>query len=143
MKRLLRPTPQTFRVSLGLLVMRVVMGAALSWRGAGKLPDLFSWSTEPIPGILQAMAALTEFVGGAALVVGAVTPIAAAGIACTMAVAVWLHLDNNQPFVGHDTFELARMYLAFALVLLITGPGRFAMDNRLWRANGPVNKLEA
>ena len=89
-----------------------------------------------VPGILQALAALSEFGGGLALILGLLTPLAAVGIACTMVVAVaMVHLPHGHSFVGsrgEPSFELAAGYLATVFLLLLIGPGALSLDALLF-----------
>jgi putative oxidoreductase len=108
--------------------------------GWPKIQHAFNWMgpEAPVPGALQALAALAEFGGGAALILGLLTPLAALGIACTMATAVGMvHLHD--PFVGppgKPSSEPAVVYLAAALMFLLVGPGALSLDAILARAWG-------
>lgn len=85
----------------------------------------------PVAGILQALAALSEFGGGLALILGLLTPLAMFGLAFTMFVAIaTVHLPAGHPFVsqGGPSFEPAALYLAVALMSIITGPGSLSLD---------------
>jgi putative oxidoreductase len=93
----------------------------------------------PVPGILQALAALSGFGGGIALVIGLLTQLAALGIACTMLYAIFLvHLAQGDPFVsqGGSSYELAAVYLAIMAVLLLRGAGAYSLDAWLCRTRG-------
>lgn len=118
--------------SLALLPLRIVMGLAFILHGWGKVRAPFSWMGEgaTVPGILQAMAAFSEFAGGMALVLGLLTPLASALLAVTMAEAVRFHLSSGDPFVGAGgpSYELAAVYFSAALLFLIIGPGRYSLD---------------
>jgi putative oxidoreductase len=126
--------------SLGLLLLRLVAGAAFVLHGWPKIQHPTSWmnamggGTSPI---LQAAAAIAEFGGGIALILGILTPIAALGIAIDMAFALFLvHLPKHQPFVGQGpggSFELPLLYLAVGVMLFFVGPGRFSLDALLWK----------
>ena len=90
----------------------------------------------PIPGFLQAVAALSEFGGGIGLVLGLLSPLASFLLACTMIVAIGtVHLPHGDPFVsptGGRSWELAASYLAAALTVLLAGPGRLSLDYLLF-----------
>ncbi|MBV9791299.1 MAG: DoxX family protein, partial [Chloroflexi bacterium] len=80
-------------------------------------------------GFLQALAAISEFGGGLALILGLFTPIAMLGLICTMAVAVFTHVTRGDPWVSQSgSFELPALYLIVALVFALVGPGRFSLD---------------
>jgi putative oxidoreductase len=120
--------------SAGILVLRVVMGAAFIIHGWPKIQHATAWMgpDSPMPGWLQACAAAAEFGGGIALILGVFTRLAALGLAITMAVAVFhVHVPQGHPFVsakGGPSFELGAIYLANSVALLLLGPGRIALD---------------
>jgi putative oxidoreductase len=126
------------RGAIGLLLVRLVSGLGLMFHGWGKMQNPMAWMgpEAPVPGVLQALAAVSEFGGGLALILGLLTPIAAFGIACTMAFAIFgYHLRQGDPFVattGGSSYELAALYLAVALLMLFTGPGRLSLDAALF-----------
>jgi len=140
MINLFRPTALSARVSTGLLVLRLVAGLAFMFHGWGKIKNPTGWMPESanIPGIFQALAAISEFGGGLAWMLGALTPLASFGLACTMAVAAYMHaFVFKDPFVatgpGKGSYELAAVYLCVAMLLLLAGPGRFSLDQLLFR----------
>jgi putative oxidoreductase len=124
--------------SVGLLLLRLVMGAAFLFHGWPKIQNPLAWMgpEATMPGVLQALAALAEFGGGMALIVGLLTRLASLGIAMNMVVALAIvHLPNGDPFVGKPggrSYELAAAYLACALLFLLLGPGRFSLDALLF-----------
>lgn len=128
------------RGSIGLLLLRVAMGAAFMFHGWPKIQDPMHWMGEHgagIPGQLQAAAAVSEFGGGLALILGLLTPLAALGIACTMATALGMvHLRMGHSFVasapGQPSYELAAVYLAAAILFVLIGPGKLSLDNLLF-----------
>lgn len=130
----LRPPAQSMRASAGLLVLRVFCGYAFMVHGWGKIQHPFGWMgpDSSIPGFLQALAALSEFGGGLAWILGLLAPLASAGLACTMAAAAWMHLVSfKHPLIAKDlsgSAEPAAAYLCVALVLLLAGPGRWSLD---------------
>ncbi len=129
------------RVGVGLLVLRVAAGVAFLFHGWPKIQNPFGWMGEGagIPGWLQALAALSEFGGGAAWIVGLLTPLASFGILCTMVKAVHLHaIVLQHPFVGKQgSYELALVYGCVAVLLLLTGPGKLSLDALIFHRRKP------
>ncbi len=118
-----------------LLIVRVVMGVAFILHGWPKIQNPTGWMNamggQDVPSFLQALAALAEFGGGIALILGLLTPLAALGIVCQMLAALFLvHFPMGHPFVatGGPSYELPLVYLALAVLLLIVGPGRWSLD---------------
>ena len=89
------------------------------------------------PGVLAWVTAVTELVGGAGVVLGLLTPLAATGLLALMINAVLLKAGNGffiagPPGAGAVELEVVLGLAAAALVL--TGPGRIALDNgRTWQ----------
>jgi putative oxidoreductase len=116
--------------SLGLLALRLVVGAAFIVHGWPKIQNPLHWMGDKVSPILQLCSALAEFGGGIALILGFLTPIAAAALAINMAFALLLvHLPQNQPFVGQGaSFELPLVYFGVMVALFATGPGAYSVD---------------
>jgi putative oxidoreductase len=124
-------------VDVVFLLLRLVCGAGMAMHGWGKIQNPMGWMgpQAPVPGVLQLLAAISEFGGGIAWVVGLLVPLASLGVACTMAVAVFFHMVvQGDPFVskGGASYELAAIYLCVALVLMVAGPGRLSSDRKLF-----------
>jgi len=91
-----------------------------------------------IPPFFTVLAAFTEFFGGIAVLVGALTRLAALGLALVMVVAALkVHLPYgffmnwaNTPGVGHG-IEMNLALFAMAVGLLLSGGGSFSLD-RFW-----------
>ena len=132
---LARPAPLTGRAAVGLLLLRVYAGAALMQHGAHKITNPMHWMGDgpgKPAGILQALAAVSEYLGGLALILGLLTPLAALGVACTMAYATWVHASRGDPFVGRGgSYEPALGYLVTAALLVLAGPGSLSLDAAL------------
>ncbi len=137
---ILQPKTVSTSQSIGLFLLRFVAGLAFMYHGWGKIQQPFEWMgpDSPMPGFLQALAAVAEFGGGLAWIVGLLTPIASLGLFCTMIVAVRLHmLVLGHPFVaekpGEMSYELAALYLVISALFLLTGPGKISLDHLLFR----------
>lgn len=120
-----------------LLLLRVVFGYAFILHGWGKIQHPMDWMpNSPVPGILQALAAIAEFGGGIAIILGFLTRLSGLGLAFTMLVAVYFHaVMLGHPFVnstGGGSFELALVYLVLSVLFIIAGPGRFSVDGKVF-----------
>jgi len=133
------------RLGWGLLVLRLIAGAALMQHGWPKIQDPMDWMDKmPVaaPGIFQALAALAEFGGGLALILGLLTPLAALGLVFDMGTALFMvHFPHHDPWVSlkGPSFEPALGYLSLAVTLIFTGPGALSLDAMLF---GPKPTVE-
>ncbi|MFB7879298.1 MULTISPECIES: DoxX family protein [unclassified Nocardia] len=145
----LTATDAALSSDIGLLVLRVGFGGLMAAHGAQKL---FGWwggkgwrdtadgftAMGYNPGeIFGTLAGLTEFAGGLALVLGLLTPLAAAAVLGTMVNAI------NVTFAGGlltgKGYEVALLFAIPAVTLAFTGPGRFSLDHgRPWARQGLV-----
>lgn len=117
--------------AVGLLFLRIFAGYALAQHGLDKIATPFNWMgpQSEVPGILQALAAVSEFGGGIALIFGILTPLACLGIMSTMFVAAMSHILRGDPMVGRGgAWESAGLYFTIALTLFLTGPGVLSFD---------------
>ena len=127
-------------ISAALLFLRLVVGLAFVYHGWGKIQTPFSWMPTQIPvtipAALQFLAALAEFGGGIALILGFLTRMASLGLVFTMGVAVYFHMILfKDPFVhptGGSSYEPSMGYLAIALLFLAMGPGKFSLDRLIF-----------
>jgi len=122
-------------VDLGLLVLRVWLGASLLiLHGWGKLIDYKNLSrtfSDPLKIGHQAsliLALVGEVLCPVLLILGLFTRFAALGSAITMAVAFFL--VHQTALKGGRSGELAFIYLAGFVIILLAGPGRFALDGK-------------
>jgi putative oxidoreductase len=129
--------------ALALLLIRLVMGLAFVLHGWPKIQNPMGWMNamggSSVPSFLQALAAVAEFGGGIALILGLLTPIAAFGLVCQMLGALFLvHLPQGHPFVsqGGPSYELALIYLVMSIMLIALGPGKWSLDARLFGRRG-------
>ena len=129
-------SPTTLRTSAGLLVLRLIAGAALMQHGWPKIQNPMHWMGDAVPGALQACAALAEFGGGLAWILGLLTPLAALAVLVNMIVALnMVHIPHHDPMVAQGlkpSMEPALLYLSIAFVLLLAGPGSVSVDRFLF-----------
>ena len=120
------------RLSTSLLLVRVLFGVGMALHGWPKFQNMTSWMgpDAPVPMILIALAAIAEFLGGIAIALGALTPIASFGVGCTMLVAAAFHISKGDPWIskGGGSWELAGIYLVLSIMFFLVGPGRFSVD---------------
>ena len=137
------------RGAVGLLALRMAMGAAFVLHGLSKIYRngefvMLHWMPPeaPVPPAVQAAAAVAEFGGGLGLIFGLLTPLAGLGILCTMATAIaMVHTPTSHPFVGppdKGPYELPLVYLASAVLFILVGPGRISLDWLLFGRAAPA-----
>ena len=143
-----RPLAWNGGTDIGLLLLRLGIGGVVFAHGAQKVFGL--WGGTGIAGFaanleglgyqqattLSWVTGVTELVAGAFLILGLLTPLAAAAVLAIMINAVLLKLGNGF-FVtgpkGSDAIELSLVLGLGAACLVLTGPGRIALDNgRAW-----------
>ena len=134
MRRMLSVPAHPAFADVTLLLIRVVGGLAFMLHGWSKIQNPFGWMGPDAfaPGFLQALAALSEFGGGLAWILGLLTPLASLGIASTMTVAFWLHaVLRGDPFVakgGGASYELAAGLPVRRSAAARPRPGRLSLD---------------
>jgi putative oxidoreductase len=124
----------------GLLIVRLILGLAISAHGAQKL---FGWfggyglqgtggffeSLGFRPGVRFALAAgLSEVGGGVLIAVGLFGPVGPALIILVMLVAIFSVHWRHGFFASSNGIELPLMYVTAALVLAVAGPGAYSLD---------------
>ena len=73
---------------------------------------------------------LTQVIGGILLILGALTPLAALGIAGTMVTATSFLIQRGEPFInpaGHS-WENSAFYLTAGICLALSGAGCWSLD---------------
>ena len=129
-------------VDIAALLLRAVLGGTMlahGWNhafGGGKIPGTTRWfaSIGMRPAWVHAyVATLTEIGSGVLLLLGLLTPLAAAGVLGTMLVAfVTAHLKNGffifRPGQG---YEYVLMICVVAIALAGTGAGWLSVDHAL------------
>lgn len=127
-------------ISIGLLLIRLVIGLSFMAHGAQKLFGWFGghglkgtggWfdSIGMKPGVRMALiAGLSELVGGALFAVGFLTPLAALMIGGTMLIAIIKVHGPNGYWSTQNGYEYNLTLLVVAISIAIIGPGYYAID---------------
>ena len=130
-------------MSVGLLILRLVVGLSLAAHGAQKLLGWFGGYglagtgqfLEQLgfrPGRLHAApAGLAELLGGLFLAAGFLTPAAAAAVVAVMLVAAASVHVKNGFFAQSGGYEYTLVLGGAALALAFTGPGSISVDQAL------------
>lgn len=127
---------------LALLIARVSLGIILVAHGWQKFHEwtisgtgeAFEGMGIPLPAITAAFVAGAELIGGTALILGLLTPLAALVNIVGMLGALFLvHLDAGI-FVDEGGYELVLAIFAGLLILALGGAGRFSIDRLFSRS---------
>ena len=129
-------------LDLALLAFRLALGAVFLAHGinhifgGGKIAGTGRWfeSLGMRPGPLHAwLASLTEIGAGALLVVGALTPLAGAGVIGVMAVAWITNHRGNGFFIFRpgEGWEYVMTLSFCGLVMAVVGAGEWSIDHAL------------
>jgi len=138
LKELLKKVQKTSG-GLGLLILRVVLGAIFFKAGSGKL---FGWfgglgiegATQffqslgiPVPHAQAIFVGCTELLGGSALILGFLTRLVSIPLAITMIVAIFTaHKDGD--------FYYPLVILCGLIALMDTGGGKISVDHAMSRS---------
>jgi putative oxidoreductase len=127
-------------LSIGLLLIRLVIGILFIGHGAQKLFGWFGgyglkgtggWfeSIGMKPGVTMAlMAGSTELVGGLLFALGLVTPLGGILIAATMVIAIAKVHGANGLWSTSNGYEYNLVLLAVTIGIALVGPGQYALD---------------
>ncbi|WP_227980712.1 DoxX family protein [Nocardia spumae] len=131
-------------VDLGLLALRLTVGLTFLYHGLQKLAGWFhgpgldgtrhmleqgGWKHIELS---TAMLTVSEVGGGALIVLGLATPLAAGAVLASISTA-WLWKQGMAPDFQYRPVELESILAAASASLILTGPGRLSFDrNRGW-----------
>lgn len=117
-----------------LLLLRLALGAVFIYHGWAK------WGMEA-PNTMMTILKIAEPLGGIALVLGALTQLASLGLAIIMVGAIYMKMTGfgQAPFNVTGTFapqggmgwEFDLVLLAGAIVLMVMGAGKYAVDGMM------------
>jgi len=137
--------------SLALMMIRIPLGVIFIAHGSQKLLGLFGGpgltatfrtfeEKMGIPPVFTFLAIIAEFGGGIGVLLGLLTRFSAAGIAATMAVAMYKVTLANGFFLNitcipgrGSGIEYNLALLGMALALVLKGGGPWSVDRYLWK----------
>lgn len=137
MKRLFAPGKDSTPTSFALLVLRVWLGATiLICHGLPKLtsfdktrakfPELFGMSSS----MGLSLAVFGEVVCALLLIMGLLTRFGALSLSCVMGVAFFI--VHRHMLTGAQSGEMAFIYMAGFVAILLAGPGRYSLDAKVF-----------
>lgn len=126
---------RTTSTSIGLTVLRVVLGVVFIAHGAQKfaqgIPNVtqgFAGMGVPLADVAAPLVAGLELIGGVFLVLGVATRVVGALLAVDMVVAGLLAHSTAGFFSQDGGFEYVLVLAVGSLAVALTGPGRFSLD---------------
>jgi putative oxidoreductase len=154
MKNKLLYTPDSW----GLIVLRIVLGLVVFPHGAQKLLGWFGGygftgsmnyftQTVGLPWVVGFIVILLEFFGAIALIIGFATRIVATlyiaiaiGIISTSSIqhGFFMNWFGNQ---GGEGYEYFLLWIGMAIVLVISGGGKYSVDRLLLTANPGIARI--
>lgn len=133
MKRGLLKTTADTNTSIGLLILRVSMGALILTHGFPKFIKIIEGNMQfgdPIgigSGASLILAAFAEFICAILVILGLYTRLAVIPLLINMSVAAFI-VHSADPF---NVKEKALLFLFAFLTLLFTGAGKYSVDKKL------------
>ncbi|MGR6091477.1 DoxX family protein [Brevibacterium sp. CSND-B09] len=130
----------TFARDIITLIARIGLGAIFiahgwqkfnEWTIAGT-SDSFAQMGVPMADIAAPVATFVELIGGALLILGALTPIVGFLLAANVIGALIIVHLTPTPFVDQGGWELVASLAAGALLIAAAGPGRLSVDRLLF-----------
>lgn len=144
-----RWAPVPIRVVLGYGFM--VHGWAKWSRGPAGFGKLLHQLGVPFPDGTAWLVTGLELFGGLALLLGIFVAVVSIPLICSMLTAIFtvhlrygfssintIGLNANGPIFGPPGYEVALLYIAGLLVLILAGPGALSLQDWLRRRNGRI-----
>ena len=126
------------RLAAGIMIFPHGLQKTFGWfGGAGFSAQMAGFERSHIPAVFAFLAIMAESLGGLGLLLGALTRIAAFGLAVDMVVAVYIVHWRNRLFMNWsgqqkgEGFEFHILVIAMAIVLMARGGGAASVDRAL------------
>lgn len=122
-----------------LTILRIVVGFVLVVHGWMKLTNFDAWRGMiaelglPAPDVFAALSTAAELGGGAGLMLGLLTPVAALLVLVNMSVAILLVHAEAGLLAAEGGFEYPLVLALVALFFLVRGPGPASLDALLFK----------
>jgi putative oxidoreductase len=124
---------------IALTLLRIFVGIVMASHGWQKIQNFagtvegFAGMGMPYPKVMVSLAIAGEFGGGLGLIFGLLTPIAALGVFCVMAVAIFkVHIGSGL-FAKDGGFEYPGTLFFVALYFIFRGGGPISLDHLFCR----------
>ncbi len=143
MRTLLHPASKApALIDIALLISRVALGVILLAHGWQKFNEwtlagtaaAFTDMGIPVPTAAATFSAVVEMFGGAALILGLLTPLVALLNTVNLLGALVLVHAGNGVFVGDNGYELVLALAAGLLVIAMLGAGKYSVDGVIGRS---------
>ena len=125
-----------------LLLLRITVGCFMMSHGLGKLTKVMAAGPiefgDPIgigPGATISLAIFAEVICSFLIILGLATRMAAVPLIITMLVAIFIVHAND----GFERQELPGLYLAIYILLLVTGGGKYSIDQLIEGRKRKIN----
>ena len=126
------------RLAAGIMILPHGLQKTLGWfGGAGFSAQMAGFERGHIPAVFAFLAIMAEFLGGIGLILGALTRVAAFGLAVNMVVAIYVLNWQNGFFMNWtgrqkgEGFEFHMLVIAMAIVLMARGGGAASVDRAI------------
>lgn len=134
-----------------LTLARVALGFVMVAYGIDKIEAMDAWvrilaaKGVPLPGVMIYAAIAGELGGGLGLLLGAATPLAAAGVASTMVVATLTFHDLSHVIGKHNGVGTTLVFFVVAVFFAVRGAGPISVDAlvRRWTSRDAADRRAA
>jgi len=128
---------------VALTLLRISTGIIMAGHGWQKAQDIPGWIEKvtamgvPMPKVMAYLSLAGELGGGLGLIVGLLTPLAAFGVVCVMATAVFKVHFNNGLWAKDNGFEYPLTLMLIGIYFIFRGAGPISLDALFCRKKAP------